>query len=640
MRKAGAVLRKEQDKKRGCIAANWWDVLFVAVLFLYPLRHIRWGLDLWDTGYNYGNFVNMGLEHMDSMWLFSTYLANAVGHLMTMLPGAQGLVGMNFYTGLTVSVLALMGYFFCTRNLGIPQGIAFVGEFAAVSLCWCPTALLYNYLTYILFLGCVILLYQGLTKERMGCLFAAGVCLGVNVLVRFSNLPEAAMILAVWVYAFLVGRKGAWLRIVRYTLWCLGGYLSALAVLLGYIHIRYGLGAYVQGIGRLFAMTENAADYKPTAMLEGVIYTYIENLYWVERIGVIVLAGMAVFAAAGLLAKLAGRLPAKSGSGIERAVCGLSRIMSCILAVLMLAWLYERGFCSLEFYSYGSMLRPGIVFLMLTMLIAVVRILYHKTPAEEKLISGMVILVVLLTSLGSNNGVYPSLNNLFVAGPYTLWQCCRFVQSVREWRPRRISGLVVSAFPLKTVLVAFLALFLSQAGKFGTSFVFAESTGVQDITRVIENNEVLSGVKMSPEKAQWMTELSAYAEENDLTGQEVILYGNIPSLSYYLQMPAAFNPWSELDSYQAVYMEEALQELAEEIELEGRSCPVVICEKSYALYLEGGEELLRESGISEDAVAKILEHEGKIHLLRDFTEKFNYNLTYENEKFVVFQAGS
>jgi hypothetical protein len=250
----------------------------------------------------------------------------------------------------------------------------------------------------------------------------------------------------------------------------------------------------------------------------------------------------------------------------------------------------------------------------------------------------MLILVVLLTSLGSNNGVYPSLNNLFAAGPYTLWQCCRFVQSVREWRPRRIPGLVVSAFPAKTVLVAFLALFLSQISQFGAAFVFAESTGVQDITCVIENNEVLSGVKMSPEKAQWMTELSAYAEENDLNGQEVILYGNIPSLSYYLQMPAAFNPWSELDSYQAVYMEEALQQLAEAIEAGGRRCPVVICEKNYARYLEGGEKLLRESGVSEGTVAKILEHERKIQLLRDFTERFNYDLTYENEKFVVYQA--
>lgn len=32
-----------------------WEFVFVAVLVLYPLRHIAWGLDLWDTGYGYAN---------------------------------------------------------------------------------------------------------------------------------------------------------------------------------------------------------------------------------------------------------------------------------------------------------------------------------------------------------------------------------------------------------------------------------------------------------------------------------------------------------------------------------------------------------------------------------------------------------
>ena len=184
-----------------------FSLIFILILVLYPLRHITWGLDLWDTGYNYANFQYMGLEHMDSMCLFSTYFANAVGNLLTKLPFAGSLAGMNFYTGLSVSLLAVGGYLFCTKKLGIGNFTAFLGELAAVSLCWCPTALLYNYLTYLLFFGCVVLLYEGLVKERPWCLALAGVCLGVNVFVRFSNLPQAAMILAVWAYAVLGGRS-------------------------------------------------------------------------------------------------------------------------------------------------------------------------------------------------------------------------------------------------------------------------------------------------------------------------------------------------------------------------------------------------------------------------------------------------
>ena len=645
------LMRKMNSE--GAKRKSWWEPVLVVFLFWYPLRHIHWGIDWWDTGYNYANFEHAGLEHMDPMWFFSTYLANVVGHILTMLPGGDTLVGMNLYTGLFVSVLALLGYFFCTRKLQIPRGIAFVGEFVAISLCWCPTALLYNYLTYVLYLVCVILLYLGLTGDKKWLLFAAGICLGTNVLVRFSNLPEAAMIVAVWAYAFLVwleNRKGAdktdsvkevgkakdvpdkAVRVgglamaVRYTLWCLGGYLAALLVFLGYIFVKYGAGTYVNSIMRLFAMTENATDYKATSMLDGMISAYRENLYWVLRMGVFVAAGMAGFVVLKLAMKLMKlflrKCMNKDGAwlkGVElgrtgapvvvRALWDVAYICACGLAVLMVAWLYMRGFVALEFYTYGAMLWPGVTFLMLTMGIALLRILQPKVSTEEKLISGMMILVILLTSLGSNNKVYPSMNNLFVAAPYTLWQCYRFVRNVKEWRG-------INFFPAKTALVAFMGLFLFQIGGFGLGFVFGEATGLQNITTVIDNNDVLKGVKMSPERAEIMMGITDYARENDLIGKEVITYGKIPSICYYLEMSPAFNSWSDLDSYQYSFMEEAMQELAKEIESGEAECPVIILNNADLTY----------------------EESEKHGLIQGFLEKFNYDLTYKNEKFKVYLA--
>ncbi|MBE5865807.1 MAG: hypothetical protein E7292_06260 [Lachnospiraceae bacterium] len=631
---------------------TWWEPILVVFLFWYPLRHIHWGIDWWDTGYNYANFEYAGLEHMDPMWFFSTYLANVVGHILTMLPGGDTLLGMNLYTGLFVSVLALLGYFFCTRKLQIPRGIAFVGEFVAISLCWCPTALLYNYLTYVLYLVCVILLYLGLTKDKMWLLFAAGVCLGTNVLVRFSNLPEAAMIVAVWAYAFWVWlesrkrtdkvgtlkdveecvtesnqliRAGGFSMAVRYTLWCLGGYLAALLVLLGYIFIKYGADTYINSIMRLFAMTENATDYKATSMLDGLISAYVENLYWVIRMGVFVAAGMAGFVALKPVLRLLVKLIYKKSlnkddawlkgqnlsSGdvpvVVRTLWTVAYICACLIAVLMVAWLYMRGFVALEFYTYGAMLWPGVTFLMLTMGIALLRIFQPEVSIDEKLISGMMILVILLTSLGSNNKVYPSMNNLFVAAPYTLWQGYQFVRNVKEWRG-------INFFPAKAALVAFMGLFLFQIGGFGLGFVFGEATGLQNITDVIDNNKVLAGVKMSPERAKIMTGITDFAKENNLIGKEVITYGKIPSVCYYLEMPPAFNSWSDLDSYQYGFMEDAMQELTEEIEAGEAECPVVILNNADLTY----------------------EESEKYGLIQRFLEKFNYDLSYENEKFKVY----
>ena len=196
-------MRKEVSGRRRMQWGNVLENLAIVILAFYPLRHIYWGLDLQDTGYNYANFQYMGTEHMDPMWLFSTYLSNGVGHLLMKLPNGNMLAGINLYTGLFAGALALIGYFFCTRKLKMPKVIAFAGEMTALSLCWCPTASFYNYLTYLFFLISSVLLYLGLTGERKGYLVCAGVFLGANVLVRFSNLPQMGMILAVWAYDIL-----------------------------------------------------------------------------------------------------------------------------------------------------------------------------------------------------------------------------------------------------------------------------------------------------------------------------------------------------------------------------------------------------------------------------------------------------
>lgn len=633
----GEQLGRRAGNNRLGAMKNMAENFFIVILAFYPLRHVRWGLDLADTGYNYANYAYMGTEHMDPMWLFSTWLSNAVGHLFTTMPGGDCFVGMNIYTGLFVSLLALAGYLFCTKKLEIRPWVAFLGEMAAISLCWCPTALLYNYMTYVLFLACFILLYFGLTKDEKGYLIAAGVCLGANVLVRFSNLPEAAMILAVWLFDFVCAREekqcgieepeGFWKKMLRHTGWCLLGYLAVLAVLLWDIQIRYGLGEYAAGISRLFAMTDTATDYKAASMVINMLHEYTQNLYWVIRMGVFMAMGMVLFVPAGLV------------KGKAAAVCQRGVKAACIvLSIVMTGWLYFRRdaeglrvpFCTLDFCVYESMYRPAILFLMLTLLIAAVRVLHPRSRKEDRLVGGMLILVIFLTAIGSNNRIYPSINNLFIAAPYTLQACWSFIT---EYKDKKIARVTISAFPVKCILSAFLLLCCFQFAGFGIKFVFAEFTGVRDISAKVENNEILKNVKMSEEKAQWMSSISAYVNENGLQGQEVILYGapislSIPSLSYYLQMPAAFNPWITLTSYSCEVMEEDIKELDGET-------PVVILENVSALYEEGGEGALAEAGVS-DGIIEFVTSDKKLHMILKFMEQNGYVQTFRNEKFALY----
>lgn len=669
------------------------DFCLAAGLLLFSLRHVTWGLDLWDTGYNYANYTYASPEHMGIMWWFSTYLTNLVGHVFTLLPFGDTLVGLNVYTGLLVGGISVLGYFFCRRRLGMTRTCAFAGEMIALCLCWCPSAKLYDYLTYLLFLLCVIFLYNGLTGRKKSLLVLAGVCLGTNIFVRFSNLPEAGLILAVWGYAFLegletrdkdgkagqageTGKAGmaeqagetgkawktgqSWLGAALagagyYTLWCLVGYLIPLILGFGWIAVRYGIGEYAEGIRLLFSMTNTATDYQAGSMLYGLVWPFWEGKYWVVRILIFVLAA-SLFALTMDYAPLC----LKQGKReqriwAQRFFTGLGGVGSLGFTALLVYWLYskeEPSFTSSHFKSYDPIYWPAVMLLVLAIGICLVQIFRRKSSRQEKLLAGLILLVIPLTSLGSNNGLYPSFNNLFLTAPYLLQEMSRFTRWAyrrASQKPKEWSDLRWNFIPAAFAGWAFLILIMIQFGMFGLRFAFCEGTGVQARGYEVLNNRVLRGVEMSYERAQWLSEISEFSAQNGLAGQEAIFYGMIPSLSFYLEMPAAFHAWADLKSYHYVTMMEAINELMAEIAVKGRAKPVVIAEKKYAPYgpLKVGELYGFEDSVENNTEETVLGNgdgdsleaiDPKWWLIRLFMRQYGYEKTFENEKFVIWQA--
>ena len=203
----------------------------------------------------------------------------------------------------------------------------------------------------------------------------------------------------------------------------------------------------------------------------------------------------------------------------------------------------------------------------------------------------------------------------------------------KEWS---VKGVTFCAFPVMGIIAAFVAMFLFQSTGFGVGFTFAEATGVQNVTATVENNEVLKGVKMNPERAQWMEEISAYVAEQGLEGREVILYGQLPALSFYLQMPSAFNPWSDLRSYNIETMQMALNDLNGDIELGKSERPVVIVESDYARHAQGGSDALKALDRTVDRI-HVIENDEKWYALSEFMAELGYEVTFMNDKFAVWE---
>lgn len=140
----------------------------------------------------------------------------------------------------------------------------------------------------------------------------------------------------------------------------------------------------------------------------------------------------------------------------KKALRILEWAVSAVLAVIMVFWLYRQGFCAREYTNYGAIIWPGVTFLTLTLLVTLWRIFMPSAPGEEKLLSGLIFLIVLITSLGSNNKLYPSMNNLFLALPYMYWQFYRFCKYAGSFRWKRMT---ISPIPAKCLFGGFFCYF-------------------------------------------------------------------------------------------------------------------------------------------------------------------------------------
>lgn len=571
-------------------------IVFPLILAIYPLVRIRLGIDVADTTYSLSNFQYF--PSMDGTWMVATFLANVVGNLFMHLPFGDRMIGMYFYTALVQSVTALVVYEAFRRSdrtTGrIPMPLMFVGELIALGMCWCPSTVLYNYMTYLFMTVGILLLYRGILKEDRRYYMAAGVCLGANVAVRMPNVVQASLIVAVWYGAAVCGRK--WQQAVHDTLWCIAGYVIGFGVPLAAICIKYGAGAYPAMVQTMFAMTEKATDYKPTAMLTGMFGDYATGLYWMIFAGICMAGGFVLFT---LQRKV---FPGKKGAKV---LCAL--IYAAVLLVL-LRFYWGRGMFNFLYYDFGSIYYPAVLLLLTAICAAVYCLVSKRVTTEQKILAVLMLVQILVTPLGGNNQLYPIINNLFLALPFVLW--------IGYGRLKLVTGLPFS------LLVVFI---LVQSVGFHLTFSFQDGRNGEARDTLLTMPDKASGIYTNQDNAAWLTELAEYAQQAQLTGREVILYGEIPGLGYLLDMPSALSTfWPDLDSYRMVEYERDMEQLA--------SPPVVIVSSSIAAYLNEDADGMNWFGVEKEK----LDQDEKLRILGEYMKDHSYQEAFGNARYVVY----
>ncbi len=566
-------------------------ILFPLILAVFPLVKMAYGVDLADTGYSLGNY--RFFPAAEGTWVLNTYLSQVTGYLFTLLPFGKLMLGMKFYTSLFVSLMALIGYrFFRTK---MPAWVAFLGELAAIGLCWCPTVILYNYMTYFFFLLGAILLFRGLAGEHAVCLVLAGVCLGINVLVRNPNVMEAALIVCVWYYGYI--RRKEMRAVVRETLYCMAGYVGAVAVMLLIMVIHYGIQAPVDMISGLTGVAGHAEDYALSQMLAAIIDAYLHGMRWLLYMILCILPGIPFF-----------MIRRDKFPRIRKAVY-------CLAILFLFAVLERWGMYNFRYYQKEAALQWAVIFVILSLVNMIWMLYTKKTDVHWKLIAMTGIVIILVTPLGSNNHVWPIINNLFFVAPITLWMIVKFT----IWGQKYIGSesTLIPLFPLKAMQLAIAAALLVQSIGVGGLYVFNDGeTGELKNTRITQNT-VARGMVTTRANAVHLEEISVFlAEHPEWAERKLILYGDIPALSYYLDRETAIgSAWPDLDSESIGKLEENLSRLTGRMTENRNERPLIIFN-------------VKMDAEKQDSPKKAM--------LDGFIGDNQYQEVFQNEQFIVY----
>ena len=552
------------------------DIFFPVALVIYSLLLVNQGITVTDTGYNYANFVNF--HSLDNMWKFSTYYATALGYFFTRLPGGMTLLGLNIYTGLIKTAIALCIYYACVKGLKLRKDLTFFAELVALGFCWCPTALIYNYLTYLLFNLGAFLLLMAVRDEKPKYYVLAGVALGFNVLVRLPNLAEMALIFALWFCCIF--KKIPFVDILKKTGLCIAGYAAGLLVGLLGIFIKHGPSAYFDGILRMISMPSDNGAYTVGSMVMNMYYNYRNNLKWLLLACCFVVLGTLFYLIVG------------------KKIPMVKKILFTLASLSIIAIYYKCGVFNLSYYNYSSMYTIGIIFLMMSGAMALYVMFFGKEDHVFRMHAMIAGILIVVTPLGSNNVQYSSLNNLFLVMPFVL-ECIRrlflFCRQAQK-KPGRFS-----AEPLLIVL-SVLTLFTAVQGVlFGACFVFRDGTNGEKRIAQVADNSVLVHMVTNEKNAAELSDLNAYLTAEGLKGSEALLYQDVPGLSFFMDLkPAISTVWPDLDSFSGEVFDQELSAL----EASGSKPPVI-------------------TGKIED------ETNPKVQRLRQYLQTLGYEQTYD-----------
>jgi len=578
-----------------------WFILPV-LLAVYCFWDVNKGVDLSDTGYNLERFYNF-MESAGSG--LSTFWSNYIGYLFTKLPGADSWLGMMCYCTLIILAIVLIAYFFCIQFLNCY--VVFLCEIVALAMFWIPASVLYDSLTFLFLEVAVVFLYYAIERKRDWYFIYAGICLGINALVRMPNITEVILILLVWCYAWLnreaLKSAGKLPWAVSKTGLCITGYLCGVVGSL-LVSLQFSdLEMYGQTVNRLSGHT-SVEGYGLSQMAFGTLIYIFGHMKYLLMFAAVM--GIAV----GML-WIGNKLI--EDANLKRWLAGVVYLLATCSSIVILYISYKKWeVFSTDYEQYTSIKGIMALVYLCGIMIGVVNMCYKAQ--KKDILAGLLYLILLwVIPLGSNNQIYLDISNSFLLLPLICYLIKNLLEKMRE---RTV---------FKVVMAPIAVLVFVQTVLFGFHFSFGES----DINCKFEKTNILRGMWTSEEKVAALDGLLHFMENTDIQHKGILQYCDSPGLIYVLQEQRGIErSWPELSTYSP-------QAFVQELELieEEREYPFIILGNDLGDFYKvayGESDVYVEN---ED----IYRADEKIRALLLFIDENGYEIVYDDEKtYTVF----
>ena len=271
--------------------------------------------------------------------------------------------------------------------------------------------------------------------------------------------------------------------------------------------------------------------------------------------------------------------------------------------LVLVRYYFSRGVFTRNYFYYDSVFQAAMMFVIFGIFILAI----GSTGAlngsrQEQTLAFGALMVLLITPIGSNNYTFPVINNLFVAAPIILWIMRRLMQRMGEadWN-----------FPWQAMISMTIAVLIVQGAIFHAGFTFKDG----DDGRARDSHSSIpkvAGLATSGENARTLDELYDFFAASGLLDDKVILFGDVPGISYVFDLePAIDTAWPDLDSYTTEKFSGQLQGISQK----GESAPTVVISAQLPEY------------------ANTLK---KYDILMDYIANHDYNKVFESERFIVY----